>query len=56
MVAFSNSSMDIYVFHTPDKPHIHEEDLSFVTKENYHWTSKQEAIVLQVLLVLVLLF
>ena len=48
MVAYSNTSMKILVFHTPEEPHIHEEDEEYFTKENYSWTSKQEAIVVQV--------
>ena len=47
MVAFPHKSMDVLVFHTPDAEHNHEEDPEYFTKENYSWTTAQEAIVVQ---------
>ena len=47
MVAYSNKSLQIVVFHTPEDHHIHEKDPDYCTKENYSWNSKQEAIVVQ---------
>ena len=47
VVAYLHKSMDICVFHTPDEPHNHVEDPDYTTKENYHWTTQQETIVLQ---------
>ena len=43
-VCFSNSSMNIAVFSTAEE-HSHHEDPDYSTKENYHWTAKQEAII-----------
>ena len=47
MVAFPSRSMDVLVYYTPEEVHLHEEDPSYQTKENYHWTSQQETIVLR---------
>ena len=47
LVAYNNRCMEILVFHTPDEIHVHKEDPDYFTKENYHWTSAQEAIVIQ---------
>ena len=48
MVVYPSSSLTVVVFHTPDHlEHLHEEDPTYQTKENYHWTEQQEAIVLR---------
>ena len=46
IVVYPSTSLTVVVFHTPDNlEHLHEEDPTYHTKENYHWTEKQEAIV-----------
>ena len=44
-VSYSNSSMSIEVFASV-KDHSHNIDSGFVTNTNFHWTHKQEAIVI----------
>ena len=45
-ICYLNSCMQIMIFTTVEK-HCHEEDLEYCTKENYHWTSQQEAIIIR---------
>ena len=45
-ICFLNTSMDIMTFCTIEE-HFHEENPTFTTKSNYHWTAQQEAIVLR---------
>ena len=48
MVVYPSTSLIVVVWHTPDHlEHLHEEDPAYQTKENYHWTQQQEAIVLR---------
>ena len=48
MVTYPSTSFKVLVYHTPDHlEHLHEEDPSHQTKENYHWTLQQEAVVLR---------